>query len=133
MNDQLVQEWMTLHNNHEAYERNALLIKLLAVVLAALTPLMGLNLVAVGLLLLALWCQEAILKTWQGRLSDRLLDIEQALKTDSQVTCAPFQLYSRWSIARPGLSGQAQVYAMSARRPTVAFPYVVLLLFLLLV
>ena len=106
MNDQLVQEWMTLHNNHEAYERNALL-------------------------LLALWCQEAILKTWQGRLSDRLLDIEQALKTDSQVTCAPFQLYSRWSIARPGLAGQVQVYAMSARRPTVAFPYVVLLLFLL--
>jgi hypothetical protein len=127
MNEHLALEWTTLQNNHEAYEKSALHIKLLAVALAALGLMAALEPTLLGVLLLILWFQEAILKTWQGRLSDRLRVLEQALKLGDQAQCEPFQLYSQWLAKRPGLAGLLLEYGRSAMRPTVAFPHGVLL------
>jgi hypothetical protein len=128
INEQLAQEWTTLQNNHEAHERSALLIKLVAVVLSALAWVLGLDSVVLCALLLILWFQEAVLKTWQNRLAARLIGIESVFKRDPQGGAEPFQLHSQWLAQRPGLAGLLAEYARSAGRPTVAFPYVVLVM-----
>jgi hypothetical protein len=130
MNEHLAQEWTTLQNNHEAYEKSALHIKLLAVALLALGLMVALDPTLLGVLLWILWFQEAMLKTWQGRLADRLGVLEQALKLGDQAQCQPYQLYSQWLAKRPGLAGLLLEYGRSAMRPTVAFPYGVLLVLL---
>jgi len=130
MSEHLAQEWTTLQNNHEAYEKSALQIKLLAVAMVALGLMAVLDPALLGVLLLTLWFQEAMLKTWQGRLSDRLRVVEHALKLGDQAQCHPFQLYSQWLAKRPGLAGLLMEYGRSAMRPTVAFPYGVLLMLL---
>lgn len=127
---QLAQEWTTLQNNHEAYERSALLIKLVATLLTAAAWVGGLDTLALGALLLILWAQEAVLKTWQNRLASRLLDIEAMFRPDASSGEA-FQLHSQWLAQRPGLIGLLADYARSALRPTVAFPYAALLLVVL--
>lgn len=129
----LAQEWATLQNNHEAQERNALWLKLAAVLLVAATwmtelvPLLG------AVLVLVLWLQEAILKTWQHRLAERLLVIEAVFRSGAQGADVPFQLQTQWLAQRPGLSGLLAEYSRSALRPTVAYPYAVLCLLALLV
>jgi len=128
MNEQLAQEWTTLQNNHESHERSALVIKLVAVVLSAGTWLAGLDPLIGCALVLILWLQESILKTWQSRLAVRLLDIEAMIKRGSQDDGQPFQLHSHWLAQRPGLAGLLIEYGQNAIRPTVAFPYGALLL-----
>lgn len=128
---QLAQEWTTLQNNHEAYERSALLIKLVATLLTAAAWVYGLDPLALGALVLILWVQEAVLKTWQARLVTRLVDIETMFRRGSQSGDEPFQLHSQWLAQRPGLMGLLADYARSALRPTVALPYAVLLLLVL--
>lgn len=126
--EHLAQEWTTLQNNHESYERSALWIKLVAVMLSALAWVSGLVPEVAGALVLILWAQEAVLKTWQNRLADRLTGIEARFRGASEGVDLPFQLHSRWQAQRPALLGLLLGYARSAIRPTVAFPYVALLL-----
>jgi hypothetical protein len=128
INEQLAREWTTLQNNHESHERSALAVKLVAVVLSALAWVLGLDPVVLCALLLILWFQEAVMKTWQNRLAARLIGIEAVFKRAPQVGDAPFQLHSQWLAQRPGLVGLLAEYARSASRPTVAFPYAVLLI-----
>ncbi|MDD2881972.1 MAG: hypothetical protein PHQ58_16210 [Rhodoferax sp.] len=130
---QLAQEWTTLQNNHEAYERSALALKLVATLLTAAAWVYGLDPLALGALVLILWAQEAVLKTWQNRLVTRLVDIEAMFRRGAQGGDEPFQLHSQWLATRPGLMGLLADYARSALRPTVAWPYAALLLLLLLV
>ena len=130
--EHLAQEWTILQNNHESYERSALLIKLVAAALSALAWVSGLVPEVLAALVLMLWCQEAVLKTWQNRLADRLVGIEAMFRGDAEGVVQPFQLHSRWLAQRPGLKGLLLDYARSAIRPTVAFPYVALLLLTLI-
>ena len=46
-------------------------------------------------------------------------------------TGLPFQLHTQWLAARPGAAGLLRDYISNALRPTVAYPYVVLILGLL--
>lgn len=128
MNEQLAQEWTTLQNNHESHERSALLIKLVAVVLFAGAWLAGLEPLLGCALVLILWFQESVLKTWQTRLAARLLGIEAMIKRGLQSDDRPYQLHSQWLGQRPGLAGLLIEYGQNAVRPTVAFPYGALLL-----
>ena len=129
MNDALAHEWTTLQNQHEAYERSGLLIKLLAVVLVAAGSwgASSAPVAEVGMLVLVLWAQEAILKTWQARLAERLLVVEAALGGQGSDETLPFQLHTQWQKQRAGVASLMLEYAKSALRPTVAFPYAVLL------
>lgn len=121
----LGQEWMTLQNNHEQYERASLFVKLLAILLCALGFALALHEVVTILLLLVLWLQEGIFRTSQARLGARLLRIEQAIRSGETPA---FQLHSEWLAARPGSFSLIAEYAANSMRPTVAYPYLPLLL-----
>jgi hypothetical protein len=120
-------EWQTLQNNHEQHERNALFIKLssLAFGLTGLTA--GIALGWIALIIVLLWVLEGIFKTYQTRLADRLLQVESLLAQEAPAQ-PPMQLSTDWMARRPGGAGLIVEYALSACRPTVAFPYLPLLL-----
>jgi hypothetical protein len=124
----LTHEWATLQNNHEQHERNSLLIKLAGVALLAASPALTLSAPASVALLLVLWLQEAIFRTFQARLGERILRIEQLLREGAIQAAAPCQLHSEWLASRPGTAGLLAEYGKNMLRPTVAFPYAVLVL-----
>ena len=114
-------EWPALQSQHERYEALALAVKLTAFVA---TVVVADDALAVALLAL-LWLQEAVLKTFQGRLGDRLVAIEPALKSGLDVP--PMQLHSDWLARRPRGVAMVAEYLKSALRPTVALPYPLLM------
>jgi len=118
----LQQEWLALQAQHERYEALALAVKLAAFAAAALRPEHRL---AVALLAL-LWLQEAVLKTFQARLGERLLAVEAGLRAGDGP--AAMQLHSDWLAGRPRGAGLLAQYLKSALRPTVALPYPLLML-----
>jgi hypothetical protein len=124
----LGQEWLALQNQYEQYEKGGLLLKLSAVLLCGLGFVLGLHETMMAVLLLILWLQEGIFRTFQTRLGARILRLEQALKSPETSDLAAFQLHTEWLAARPGVLGLLAEYAASALRPTVAFPYALLLL-----
>lgn len=124
----LSQEWQTLQNNHEQHERNALFIKLSSLALGMAGLAAGVALGWIALVVLLLWVLEGIFKTYQARLAERLLQVEALLAQEAPVQ-PPMQLNTEWMAQRPGGAGLIVEYALSACRPTVAFPYLPLLLF----
>jgi hypothetical protein len=120
----LQHEWAILQNNVEQYEKSALAIKLVAVAVfvAALVYSLAEGLTAA--LIVVLWVQEAVLRTFQSRLGDRILRVEACLAAGAG---AAMQLHSEWRANRPGTAGMLVEYARQALRPTVAFPYFALL------
>jgi len=128
-NTLLSHEWQILQGNHERHEQNALFIKLacLALCLAGLASRLPLYWTALTVLLC--WLQEGIFKTYQSRLSDRLLFVELQLR-QAQSAPAAMQLHSDWSASRPRGTALIISYAVSACRPTVVFPYLPMLLML---
>lgn len=127
-NAALSDEWAILQGNHEQHERNSLLVKLAAVALLAVGPALGLDVLATVALLLVLWLQEAILRTFQERLGERILRVERMLREDAACSGVACQLHTEWLASRPGTTGLLAQYAKNMLRPTVAFPYVVLVL-----
>lgn len=122
MNEIFQREWVALQNKYEQYEFLALFNKLAALgVFLALNP--GRLVLA---LLLLLWLQEAIFKTYQSRLSDRLLKVEQGLR-EGALPSQGMQLHSEWLIHRPGVGGLLAQYLSQALRPSLACSYVLLL------
>ena len=111
-------EWLLLQKQHEQVEFAALAIKLAAVALLSLQPPF------VILLLAVLWGQEAIIKTFQSRLGERLLRLEAMLREGKG---EPMQLHTDWLARRPRGLAQVGEYLRSACRPTVAFPYPLLM------
>lgn len=121
MSTPLHQEWLALQAQHERYEGLALAVKLAAFAAAVVVPD---NALALPLLAL-LWLQEAVLKTFQARLGDRLLVVEAGVKAGDDTV--PMQLHSHWLARRPRGAGLLGEYLRSALRPTVALPYPLLM------
>ncbi len=119
------QEWSVLQKLHERYEFGALTIKLTAVLLIFAGLVVELHGTWLVLLVALLWLQEGIFKTYQARLGTRLLALEQGLATGEPMRV--FALHSDWLAQRKGFVGQVAEYLRSTVRPTVAFPYLVLL------
>ena len=119
------QEWTVLQKLHERYEFGALTIKLTAVVLFFAGLVVELHATWLLLLVALLWLQEGIFKTYQARLGTRLWVLEQGMAAGE--TLRVFALHSDWLAQRKGLIGQLREYLGSTVRPTVAFPYLVLL------
>ena len=120
------QEWKSLQAQYEHYERSSLLIKLTCVVLFALGLMFPMNVLLAAAFILIFWLQEGIFRTFQARLGDRLLQVEEYLRGSEKVGFA-YQLHTEWLKNRPSFFGLILEYAKHAARPTVAFPYVVLL------
>jgi hypothetical protein len=127
----LQQEWRILQDGHQRYEGASLWVKLVAVVLVGAGVAVGLEWWFLGLLVLVLWLQEGIFKTCQARLGERLLQVEAWMHRDAAPPGSAFLLHTEWLARRGGPVVLLREYAASAARPTVAFPYAVLLLILL--
>ena len=121
----LSQEWQNLHQDHERYDRYGLLIKLAAIFACLISLGVNLNLWLALVFIIIIWLQEGIWRTVQSRTSDRLLAIEGMLKESGDQPA--MQFYSNWEANRPGSVGLVKEYLKNAARPTVAYPYVILL------
>lgn len=120
------QEWMSLQDQYEHYERSSLLIKLCCVVLFALGLMFPMNVLLAAAFVLIFWLQEGIFRTFQARLGERLLQVEACLRDAAKIGFA-YQLHTEWLKNRPSVFCLILEYARHAARPTVAFPYVALL------
>ena len=120
-------EWATLQQDHEHHERCAVGIKIAAVALTAGAALFGFPFELAAPLTVIVWVIEAMLRTVQGRLGQRLLKVE-TLIADGASEYAACQLHTEWQATRPGAVGLLMEYATSALKPTVAFPHALLLL-----
>ncbi|MBO1255964.1 hypothetical protein J3L16_09735 [Alteromonas sp. 5E99-2] len=130
--DLLAEEWKLMQGQFDLYECYSLIIKLISIVLAALSLIFGYTHFVMVLLVCVLWLQDAIWKTFQGRIEVRLLELEAFLSDDEETELAlPFQFNTRYSESRPGTVGLLIEYLKQAARPTVAFPYCVLILLVL--
>lgn len=121
-------EWATLQNNHEQYEKNSLLIKLLATLFCAIGLAEGLPAALLVPTLLIFWLIEGIFRTSQSRLGERLLKLEALLRQNPPPEAGAYQFHSEWQATRPGSLGLILEYLANAARPTVAFPYPLLLI-----
>ena len=126
----LIHEWRALQQDHELAEKNALMLKVVAILLCFIALAVVIDLLLVGFLIAIIWFQEAIVRTGQARVGQRLLRIEQHLRQNSTDSHLAFQLHSEWLASRAGTLGLLREYAINAVRPTVAFPYPALLLVL---
>jgi len=122
---ELQQEWVNLHASYDRYEWTGLLIKMTSIVLFFVALFSPLQSSMVVIILAVMWLQEAIWKTFQSRTEQRLLNIEAELSKPSDAE--PFQFYTQWLASRPSTLGLIGEYAKHIVRPTIAYPYSVLI------
>lgn len=125
---ELSKEWQTIQNQYDSYEKCSLLIKLFNIALFSAALLMGGMNVVILFVLLVVWLQDAIWKTFQSRIESRLLQLETALADDTATTAMPFQYNRDYAQTRPSTLCLIKAYMHQAVRPTIAFPHVVLIL-----
>jgi len=125
-------EWMILHGDIEKYEKFSLVIKLVSVLASVFSvALVDSEWIAVTVILV-LWLQDGIWKTFQKRLETRIIFVEQKLKNKSDRNHTAFQLYSQWGDKRQGVVGLVKEYLLNSLKPTVAYPYAFLVLLVLI-
>ena len=124
----LQSEWQLMQNQCDSYEKYALIIKL--VCLASVVYYLANEFFSMGLfiLILCFWGQDAIWKTFQSRIEQRILVIESAFNNPDEQAAGAFQFQSEFMRNRPNFIGLIVEYAKNALRPTVAFPYIVLVI-----
>ena len=123
--DYLSLEWQTLQNQFDSYEKYSLLIKLVAIFTTAFALGFEFNLLVPVLMVAVFWLQDGIWKTFQARFETRLLIVEAALAANHTETGCQFnQQYQQ--TANSGI-GLIKEYLKQCLRPTVMYPYVVLL------
>lgn len=125
-NTSFEQEWMTLQNAYEQYEKYALIIKLTAVALSFAGLSMHMEFALLCPVVMVLWIQEGVWKTYQSRIGERLLIVEIAIK-NTGVTDTPFQLHTVWQAGKAGVLGLVREYLSNSLRPTVVYPYGILI------
>ena len=123
-------EWQTLHGDYEKYEQFSLLIKLFSAGICLLCVALSISYYLSLMFILILSLQEGIWKTYQARTGERLLALETALNDTQENTTptTPFSFYSAWEEEKPGAVGLVIEYISNALRPTVIYPYVVLII-----
>ena len=126
-NQPLQLEWLALHRDNEKYEHYSLLIKLIAITLTFIGIIMQQPALLMINFIFILWLQDSIWKTYQGRTNDRILLLEQEIINKKQSTSA-FSFYSQWQEKRPKALKLMLEYIKSSIRPTVAYPYVILII-----
>ncbi|WP_158965856.1 hypothetical protein [Paraglaciecola sp. L3A3] len=129
----LQQEWITLQNQFDQYEKFSLLIKLFNILVTCYL-LFVVELAWWPLFVCAvIWLQDGIWKTFQARTGDRLLLVEEAVSQlqgadNSSQPILGMQFNSEWENSRKGAVGLIMEYVKQSLKPTVAYPHVLLLL-----
>ncbi len=128
----LQQEWTVLQNQFDSYEKCSLAIKLSNVLLTCLL-LFAFEVGAAALIFSALlWLQDGIWKTFQSRIGQQLAQVELAMQTASpNEQQAAMQFNLAWSQTRPNALGLVVEYIKQSLKPTVAYPHVLLVVFIL--
>lgn len=126
-NQNLAQEWRLLQNQYDSYEKYSLIIKLVSVMLCAVATLFGSGNAELVFLLVVLWIQDAVWKTFQSRIEHRLLAIEAAFRNDNEIEALQFN--SAFLETRPGAAGLCLEYFSQCVRPTMIFPHVILVIY----
>ena len=127
----LAAEWSLLQNQFDSYEKFSLLIKLANIGVLAAAYFTDHLSVFILCLLLILWLQDAIWKTFQSRIDTRLLQLEQYLSSEHPLEKRDgkaYQFNSLYLKSRPGSIALVKEYLRQALRPTIAFPHLVLVL-----
>ncbi|WP_016955783.1 hypothetical protein [Catenovulum agarivorans] len=117
-------EWQTLQQAYDKYEFGSLAIKLLAVILTFVGLITNMQLCLLLSVVAILWLQDGIWKTFQSRFEVRLLEIEKMSETNA--TSEP-AFNTEWQKQRPGVFGLVKAYLCNSLKPTVMYPYIVLL------
>jgi hypothetical protein len=129
----LENEWSLLQNQFDSYEKYSLLIKLTSIGLLSAAYFLNSMSTFVIFLLLVLWVQDAIWKTFQSRIESRLLQLEDFLSGDRKLDGEfdkAYQFNSQYQKNRHRGIALIGEYFGQAIRPTIAFPHVLLLLML---
>lgn len=128
----LKSEWITLQNQFDSYEKCSLAIKLFSILIFCLL-VFALHAGFYSVLVVAiLWLQDGIWKTFQSRIGQRLEVIEQAIQNDSDLTkeqepLIGMQFNTAWDQTRLEVVGLVWEYLRQSLKPTVAYPYVMLI------
>lgn len=132
----LVEQWQTLHNNHETYENYALIIKLVATTITLFAFAFSVATFVTLLILATLWLQEGIWKTFQQRTANAIITIEDKLAQNEveqkDESNEPYLLYKHWQVNRPNTKKLIAEYVSNSLKPTVMYPYLPLLLVVLI-
>lgn len=120
---EVIAEWQEVHLSIERYEGAALWLKLSAVLLVVFYLTSALGTLWCLLLLFVLWLMEGIWRTSQLRLVTRIENLEALLASDTDVRNVPFQLYREFAASRGSVGALLGEYVGNALRPTVAYPY----------
>ena len=123
----LSQEWTTLQNQFDSYEKFSLLIKLFAItwliislILSQLIPFNACFGIAVNGII---WLLDAIWKTFQSRIETRILKLEASIEKNTSI--APCQFNREFLAHRAGTMSTLVSYLKQALRPTIAYPHIV--------
>jgi len=121
-------EWCLLQDQFDSYEKHSLYIKLMSIFVILVAESLNVINVFIILILIILWFQDAIWKTFQSRIEPRLLQLERYIREGGDHD--EFQFNSEYLKVR--LTGLSLIYeyVRQSIRPTVAFPHVVLILVL---
>lgn len=128
--NELKTEWCLLQNQFDSYEKYSLHIKLLSIILLLAAEMSGVVSIVVVLILMVLWFQDAIWKTFQSRIETRLLQVEKYILEKNDESA--FQFNSEYHKIRLNGLSLVSEYVRQSVRPTVAFPHVVLILIVLI-
>lgn len=124
----LQQQWQVLHQSFEQAERYSLLIKLFAVAICFFGAFVPAAYYLSLSLLVVLWLQDAIWKTFQARTEVYLLMLEQALQEAESNIDIELGFYRHFQQQRQGVLGLLKEYLSQMLRPTVMYPYPLLIL-----
>lgn len=118
-------EWICLQNQYDSYEKFSLVIKLVSVgVCTVLLFHQALDFIVAPLCSI-LWLIDSIWKTFQSRISDRLLQIERIIAGDSEI--GAFQFNSEWVKNRQSSAKLLSEYLINGLSPTVLAPHVLII------
>ena len=122
------QEWQTLQNQFDSYEKWSLLIKLVHISIVSLALIFSQLSLTIAVISMTIWFQDSIWKTFQSRIESRLFSIESSIRSGAPVI--PCQFNSEFANNRGSTVSLIKEYLRTAVKPTVAFPHLVLLLLL---
>jgi len=127
----LQSEWVTLQTQFDSYEKYSLIIKLFSILISCMLVFVFDIGICALMVVLILWLQDGIWKTFQHRIGQRLEIVEQAIqdhsnKTQNETTDIGMQFNLAWNQSRSNAVGLVCEYIKQSIKPTVAYPHAVL-------
>ena len=128
----LQSEWSTLQNQFDSYEKCSLAIKLFSVLICCILVFVLDTGLWPWVVVVILWLQDAIWKTFQNRIGQRLEVVEQAIQNNlhhnpDNASQMGMQFNLAWNQSRHDAIGLVSEYNKQSLKPTVAYPHVVLM------